>query len=241
MIFLFTDFGDNDIYVGQMHAAIANVAPQLRVIDLFHNVPNFNLRAGAYLLSALANTLPDQAIVVAVVDPGVGGRRDPLLLEADGRWFVGPDNGLFSVLVRQAADVKCFRIQWRPATLSESFHGRDLFAPVAARLATGGMPERVPREVPTPNPSQWPDALYEVIYIDHYGNAMTGIPSGTCADDTVFAVRDGRIAYARTFCEVPEGAAFWYRNSLRRVEFAVNGGRACDVLALTVGNRVVEL
>ena len=238
MIFLFTDFSYDDLYAGQLHASIASIAPEVPVVDLLHSVPNFNIRVGAYLLSALSETLPEEAIVVGVVDPGVGGPRRPLLLKVNGRWFIGPDNGLFNVLVRRAARLESYRIDWRPISLSTSFHGRDLFAPVAAQLAIGTLPECSSCDLAVPDPMAWPDVLCEVIYIDHYGNAVTGIPGGALEDCAVLNVRRRRIAYARTFCEAVPGVPFWYRNSLQLVEIAVSQGRACDALELKIGDRV---
>jgi S-adenosylmethionine hydrolase len=97
MIFLFTDFGLRDIYVGQVKAVLQSRAPREAVIDLLHDAPPFNVRAGAYLLAALAAQQPKDSVTLAVVDPGVGGARAPVAVLADGRWFVGPDNGLISV------------------------------------------------------------------------------------------------------------------------------------------------
>jgi S-adenosylmethionine hydrolase len=95
-IFLFTDFGAADIYVGQVKAVLAREAPANAIIDLLHEAPAFNVRAGAHLLAALASQIPAGSVTLAVVDPGVGGDRAAVALEVDGRWFVGPDNGLMS-------------------------------------------------------------------------------------------------------------------------------------------------
>src|SRR5215510_10038563 len=102
MIFLFTDFGSADIYVGQVKAVLAERAPRVPVIDLLHDAPPFNIRAGAHLLAALSTRIPRGSVTMAVVDPGVGGRREAVAVLADGRWFVGPDNGLLSVLAARA-------------------------------------------------------------------------------------------------------------------------------------------
>ncbi len=193
MIVLFTDFGLNDPYVGQMHAVFAREAPGVPVIDLFHSVPAFNIRAGAYLLPAYARDFPPGTVFVCVVDPGVGGVRRPVMLQADQRWYVGPDNGLFEMVRRRATEHECRVIRWRPSRLSASFHGRDLFAPVAARLARGEIPDSEPvshfperrstesllarREIPDSAPADisWPEDLAEIIHIDHYGNGITGM------------------------------------------------------------------
>src|SRR3989344_3756007 len=132
MIVLFTDFGLTDPYVGQLHAVFAREAPGVPVIDLFHSVPDFNIRAGAYLLPAYARDFPPGAIFVGVVDPGVGSARRPVMLKADNRWYVGPDNGLFEIVQRRAGECDCRVIRWQPPRLSARFPGRGLFAPLGA-------------------------------------------------------------------------------------------------------------
>ena len=97
-IFLFTDFGASDIYAGQVRSVLHRCAPGVPVVDLLHEVPAFNIRAGAHLLAALVNHLPLESVILAVVDPGVGGTRLPIMVRAGDRWFVGPDNGLMSVV-----------------------------------------------------------------------------------------------------------------------------------------------
>jgi len=141
MIALFTDFGWQGPYVGQIKAVLMQLASQQPVIDLMHDVPAFQPRAASYLLASLVKKFPVETVFLAVVDPGVGSRqRRPCVVSADGRWYVGPDNGLFNVIANQAAEYKVWEITWRPDALSDSFHGRDLFAPVAAQLANGQSP-----------------------------------------------------------------------------------------------------
>jgi hypothetical protein len=237
MIALFTDFGLHDPYVGQLHAVLARNAPGIAVIDLFHAVPDFDVRAGAYLLPALAGELPPGSVLVCVVDPGVGGTRRALWLEADGRRYVGPDNGLFELVARRAQALECREICWRPPRLAPSFHGRDLFAPVAARLARGLAVESLPA-VPTRPAGAWPDDLPVILYIDHYGNAITGLRAAQCPPGAGLTVARARLAPARVFGEVAPGSAFWYANSNGLVEIAVNRGSAAAHLGLTVGDPV---
>ena len=136
MIVLFTDFGADDIYVGQVKAALLGHLPAGAVIiDLLHSVPNFHARAGAHLLAALQSGFPADTVFLSVVDPGVGTDRDAVILQADNKWYVGPDNGLLSLVAARATKTQTRRIVWRPPNLSSSFHGRDLFAPVAAWIA----------------------------------------------------------------------------------------------------------
>ena len=167
MIVLFTDFGLHGPYTGQMKAVLHQMAPGIPVIDLFADAPAGNPKASAYLLAAYAAWFPAETVFLCVVDPGVGGTRPPIIVEADGRWYVGPGNGLFEMVQRRAVDTRSWTIDWRPERLSASFHGRDLFAPVAAMLARGESPPGHPRRDEADRRRDWPDDFGEIIYIDH--------------------------------------------------------------------------
>ncbi|HEX4194445.1 MAG TPA: SAM-dependent chlorinase/fluorinase, partial [Stellaceae bacterium] len=222
-------------YTGQMKAVLRREAPESEIIDLFADAPTGNPRASAYLLAAYAAWFPAGAIFLCVVDPGVGSDRAPLMIEADRRWFVGPENGLFELVLRRAKTAHCFEITWHPPLLSASFHGRDLFAPVAAMLARGERPSL--RNCDAIRQSAWPDDLAEIVYVDHYGNAMTGLRGSALPTDATLILGDKtRVIHAATFSAVPEGQAFWYENSNGLVEIAVNRGRAADRLHLDIGS-----
>ncbi|BAE51139.1 SAM hydrolase/SAM-dependent halogenase family protein [Paramagnetospirillum magneticum] len=241
MIVLFTDFGGHGPYLGQMEVVIRQILPSEPVVNLVADAPRFDPKASAYLLAALAANIPRQSVVLAVVDPGVGGERRPLVVEADGVTFVGPDNGLFEPLVRRARTVRTWEIVWRPDILSPSFHGRDLFAPIAARLAAGLCPEDVGcRLVDVPRRPDWPDDLAAIIYHDHYGNAWTGIRASVLGADVILRAGGRAFHRARTFSDVPPGDAFWYENSSGLAEFAVNGGVAAEIAALAIGSDVTK-
>ncbi len=237
MIFLYTDFGVEGPYVGQMRAAIARHAPQLPVIDLCHDLAPFDSRSAAYLLAALVPWLPPAALVVGVVDPGVGSMRKAVVLHADGRRFIGPDNGLFSQVARQAQRVHWQELLWRPSALSTSFHGRDLFAPAAAQLAQG-VTSMTGELTQAPIGADWPQDLTQIVYVDRYGNAMTGIRA-CCLQPKQRIKAGGRLlSHAHTFSAVPVGTAFWYENANGLIELAVNQGRADEMLGLTCGDPV---
>ncbi len=236
MILMFTDFGPAGPYLGEMEAELARHAPEVPRIRLLADAPAFAPRPAAYLLAALAARFAPGDVCLAVVDPGVGGDRLPLAVEADGRWFVGPDNGLFELLLRRAERRRSFVITWRPPQLSASFHGRDLFAPVAARLARGerrGLEPATPTRFP-----DWPEDWPAIVYIDAYGNAMTGLRASAVAAGTVLRLGEREIGPARTFAAVAEGAAFWYVNSAGLVEIAVHRGHAATEFGLTIGSPV---
>src|SRR3954468_13848634 len=189
MIVLFTDFGLHGPYTGQMKAVLHQTAPGVPVIDLFADAPVRNPKAAAYLLPAYAGWFPAGTVFLCVVDPGVGGARPALVVEADERWYVGPGNGLFELIQRRAGATRSWDIEWRPERLSASFHGRDLFAPVAAMLARGEPPPGPLRQDGADRRANWPDDLGEIVYIDHFGNGMTGMRAA-------MLVRDGRLAAA---------------------------------------------
>ena len=237
MIVLFTDFGPADPYVGQVHAVLLRDSPGVPIVDLCHAVPNFDIQAAAYLLPAYATEFPEGSVFLAIIDPGVGTQRRPVMLEADKRWYVGPDNGLFHILARRAKRVRPCLITWRPERLTPSFHGRDLFAPVAAMLARGEQPSCEPVQLSEPS-GQWPDELARIVYIDHYGNAITGVRASSLSEESTIAVGRHKLKRALVFGEVPPGQAFWYRNANGLVEIAVNQASAQTVLQLAVGDRI---
>ena len=241
MIALFTDFGLEGPYTGQMKAVLFRDAPEVAVVDLFADAPPANPKAGAYLLAAHADWFPPGTVFLCVVDPGVGSARAAIVVEADGRRYVGPDNGLFELVLRRAHAVTVREIDWRPDALSASFHGRDLFAPVAARLAQGEHLPGRPREGEAGRMPSWPDDLPEIVYIDHYGNAMTGLRAGVVPRSARLAVAGRTVAPARTFSDVPVGSPLWYKNSNGLAEIAVNCGRTDRLLGIEIGAPVMIL
>jgi S-adenosylmethionine hydrolase len=238
MIVLFTDFGTRDPYLGQLKVVLSDLAPNVSVVDLFHSVPDFNAHAGAHLLANLITSLPQHAVILGVVDPGVGSIRKAVVVYAEGRWYVGPDNGLFSVLAARASDLRVWQINWPASLPSVSFHGRDLFAPIAAMIANGAFPED--RLIPAESLEVQFDSadLPRIIYIDHYGNAWTGIRAGLVDQDTVLKVKDAELSWRRVFSDADKGETFWYVNSSGLVEIATNRSSAADLLGLKIGDLV---
>jgi S-adenosylmethionine hydrolase len=238
MIVLFTDFGLHGPYTGQMKAVLHQTAPGVPIIDLFADAPVGNPKASAYLLAVYAAWFPPGSVFLCVVDPGVGGARPAIILEADGRWYVGPGNGLFELVQRRAAKARSWDIEWKPERLSASFHGRDLFAPVAAMLARGAPPSGLLGKDVADRRTDWPDDLCEIVYVDHFGNAMTGLRAATLPHEARLATAGRVLERAVTFSDRPPGAAFWYENSNGLAEIAVNQGRADRDLGLAIGTPV---
>jgi S-adenosylmethionine hydrolase len=236
VIVTITDFGANGPYLGQMEVAIRRLAPAVPVVHLVADAPMFDPISAGYLLAALVEELPPDTVVLAVVDPGVGGARLPLILRVDDLWLVGPDNGLFEPLIRRAGRVRGWQIVWRPDRLAPTFHGRDLFAPVAARLALGlGAEAAGGREIDPPRRPDLPDDYCRIIYIDAYGNAWSGLRAAGVPETARLTLAGLTIGHAARFEAVAPGAPFWYANSSGLVEIAVHRGRADHLPGLTLG------
>jgi S-adenosylmethionine hydrolase len=237
-IVLYSDFGSNDLYVGQVEAVLDRYAPGVRVIHLLHDAPPFNIEASAHLLAALSQKIPKGHVFMGVVDPGVGGDRAAVVVRADGRWFVGPDNGLFSVIAARAAARQFWQIMGVPGRVAPSFHGRDLFAPMAAAVATDDFPNRTVKPVAGLQIMLAEDDLAAIVYIDHYGNAFTGLRAARVPAAARITVAGRTVRHARVFSAAAPGAAVWYENSLGLVEIAVNQGSAAGEFRLSVGDAV---
>jgi S-adenosylmethionine hydrolase len=257
VITLLTDFGTRDAYVGAMKGVILSICPGARVVDITHEVAPQDIVEGAWTLAAAARHFPSGTVHVAVVDPGVGGARRAVAVRA-GRWrFVGPDNGVLSWAVAAACAPGALRAvelndaRWFGEDVSRTFHGRDIFAPVAAHLAAGarmedlGPPVRDLTALPVPAPVATGDELAgEVVHIDRFGNAITNI------DRPAFdAWRQGREAEVSaggrvvgslrgTYAEAQPGEALALFESTGRLEIAVREGSAAQALGLARGAQV---
>jgi S-adenosylmethionine hydrolase len=231
---LFTDYGLGGPWVGQLHALIRRTCPSAGIIDLQHDLPAFRPHAAGLLLARMLAHLPDGAWVLAVVDPGVGSERRGLVLELNGRVLVGPDNGLFAPLLARAQRIRF--IDEAPPTASDTFHGRDWFGPVLVRLARGESVALIEAAAGECVGHDWPGSLAEIIYVDHFGNLVTGIPAGGLDTDQVLHIAGYVLRHARTFADVPRGEAFWHANALGLLELSVNQGSAAELLGLRVGD-----
>jgi S-adenosyl-L-methionine hydrolase (adenosine-forming) len=256
-----SDYGLADEFVGVVHGVIAGICPDARVIDLTHGVARHDVRGGAAVLARALPFVP-AGVHLAVVDPDVGARRRALALRTaeQGRLLVGPDNGLLTPAAEQfggvAEAVEISASPWRLEPVSATFHGRDIFAPVAARLA-GGAPlasAGTPLDtaelvtIERTEPRQEPGALVaHVVGIDGFGNANLDaghddlMQSGLKLGDAV-AARAGsrrlRGVVARTFSDVAAGALLLYEDAGGSLALAVNGGDAAALLGLRAGDEV---
>lgn len=238
MFVIFSDFGSEGPYLGQIRAVLHGAVPGIPVVDACCDAPSFNPRASAYLLAALADHYPVGSIWVCVVDPRVGSDRHGIVIEADGHWYVGPDNGLLSQVAVRHAQARAWRLLTRPKGLSMSFHGRDWFTPVAARLARHDLTGMQRIAVSELVGHDWRHDFPGIIYVDHYGNLMTGLRAQAVPSDAELDLGTLIVKRAATFSSVPCGEVFWYINSMGLVEIAVNQGRADVLLGVGVGDAV---
>jgi len=256
IIALFTDFGTRDAYVAQLKGAILSLHPTVQLIDLTHEVGAFAIRAAAYLLDASARYFPPGTIFVAVVDPGVGTARRPLLLatQAD-KYYVGPDNGLCTRVVERerlkAAYVLTQSVYFRQQ-VSATFHGRDIFGPVAAHLARGvepaqfGPPIEDMVRLPYTRPQRMGETITgEILHLDHFGNIVTNIPSEMCTDfvpgQTVactVADHTWAMPFVETYGAGPRDHCVCLVNSNGEFEIALPHGAASARLGAKVGEMV---
>lgn len=246
-IFFLSDFGHTDAYVGVVKAVIARIASDARVIDLAHEVPPQDLRAGSLALYAAMPYLPAGSIVLGVIDPGVGSDRRPVVIEAEGFTFVGPDNGLFGAALALDRPKRAFVLENRALRLTHSsrtFDGRDVFGPAAAHIATGIPLEDFGRQLPlgelvAPPALPTDQAAGEIWTFDRFGNAITTLraPAETTGDVAL----EGRSVPLRThFSAVAEGVPVALVGSAGLIEIAVRNGSARSVLGLHSGARVTR-
>jgi S-adenosylmethionine hydrolase len=234
-ITLTTDFGTTDWFVGAMKGVILEIQPAACVVDLTHGLPAGDIRAGAFALLAGYRAFPRGTIHVVVVDPGVGSDRRALVVASPDYLFVGPDNGVLSWALGREAQPEIRQLtneRYLRQPVSQTFHGRDVFAPVAAHLSRGIPPAAFGPVADQPVHLPWPqeDA---VLYIDRFGNAITNIDR---AQVRAIQIGDRRIAVEAHYQAVPAGEPVVVRGSSGFLEIAVNGGPAAEVLGLQVGD-----
>lgn len=254
-----SDFGTADGYVGAMKGVVLAISPQAQLVDITHDIPAHDVAAGAFALAQAAPLFPPGSIHVAVVDPGVGGGRADLVVEAGGSIFVGPDNGLLSLAARGprvAHEITAAGFRREP--VSPTFHGRDVFAATAGRLAAGAAArdagplltailELSARGEPDGVAAGLPDAA-EIVHVDRFGNLVTSWPGDWLKAGAAALVeaapgpgpkRRFPLQVGRTYADVPRGTMVAYVGSAGLVEVAVREGSAAAVTGLARGRRVL--
>jgi S-adenosyl-L-methionine hydrolase (adenosine-forming) len=259
VIGLFTDYGWDDPYVAQLKGVIMTINPNARILDLTHSVTPFNVTEGSYLLDQCAEEFPAGTIFVAVVDPQVGTDRDPILVEtAKGKYFVGPDNGLFTQVIASEGISRAWKLDksqyFRPGDVSHTFHGRDIFAPVAAHLAMGTEPDRFGTLITTfvslPNrePTFGGGAIATVVlHIDRFGNVILNLPSTSdvaakLKQGNLVKISIGKESYSaplvNTYGDVDKGRLLLLYGNSGLLEIGMNQGSAAKELKVAPGTSV---
>jgi S-adenosylmethionine hydrolase len=198
LVTLLTDFGAADYFVGAMKGAVLSANPRAQIVDITHEIPPHDVWAGAFTLAAAFETFPEGTVHAAVVDPGVGSARRPVVVEGAGHFFVGPDNGLFGHVYERLGEFRVFHVTDRGffrAAVSATFHGRDVFAPVAGALSRGVKPETLGEpltdfvRLAASRPRRLPDGTLEasVIHVDRFGNCVTSVTPRDLADEEIEA------------------------------------------------------
>lgn len=251
LITLTTDFGYQDGFVAAMKGVILTINPAVTLIDVTHGIPRQDIFAGALLIADTLPYFPKQAIHVVVIDPGVGGEREAMVAVTEHGRLVLPDNGLISFLARKIRVKQTFAVTNRKLCLdkiSRTFHGRDIFAPVAAHLSLGLPPSSVGRTMSGFHTLAIPKSQVrgagiegEIIYMDTYGNLMTSIPWDLlkgCASWRLEAGSSWITGPARTYGDVAVGEALFLENGSGYLEIAVNQGHAGGDLHMKPGNKI---
>jgi S-adenosylmethionine hydrolase len=256
-IALLTDYGTQDHYVGELQGVILSINPKVRLINLTHEVPSYDVREGSFILATAAGDFPKGTIFVAVVDPSVGSKRRPIIVETlDKKYFVGPDNGLFTDVIRTLGVNRAFEITnvlwFRTSAISSTFHGRDVFAPAAAHLAKGQNVEDAGSMISDLQKFQRSEAVFkegrirgEILHRDRYGNLITNVPAPTLAKagwkngmtfDFKIRAQAVRAKFADRYSSVAPGEYVVLLNSQGLLEIARNLADAATGLNAAAGD-----
>ncbi|MBD3418721.1 MAG: hypothetical protein GF398_01260 [Chitinivibrionales bacterium] len=250
-IALLTDFGTQDWYVAAMKAVMLRICPRAQFVDISHAVTPGDIRQAAFVLLSSYSYFPDRTVFLIVVDPGVGSERDVLVAETDSSLVVAPDNGVASYMLKACSPVATCRgtnSKFMLSKLSTTFHGRDIFAPIAAHLAAGVAPAECGDPLPHPVELAWPEATItsrelkgEVVYIDRFGNAITSIdtdrlqklPPGVYQ---AYLPNGMSLPVHAYYQEVAAGMPLAITGSGGLIEISINQGNAARRLGLHIGS-----
>ena len=254
VITLMTDFGTSDHYVGVMKGVILNINPQVQIVDVTHAIPPQDVSGAAFLIDSAYRYFPTGTIHVIVVDPGVGSERRAIVCQTETAYFVCPDNGILTHILRDEERIHTVAVEnsaYFLSQVSNTFHGRDIFAPVAAHLSRGvpidklGSPVAQPVQLPIPKPQLTDKAIIgQVIWIDSFGNLVTNISHEILQvlegrDNVVIHAGSAEIDHLnRSYTESAVGEALAIVGSFNRLEISINQGNAAQVLGLKRGDTI---
>ena len=248
---LITDFGTADGYVGELKGAILSRAPDARVVDVAHDLPPGDIEAAAWVLSRIWKRFPPGSVHLVVVDPGVGGSRRAVALRAADRWFVGPDNGIAARVLAESSSGEAWQLdpdRCAPGPISATFHGRDLFAPAAGRIAAGEQAEALGDPLPPASlvalkiesPTRSRDCVRgHVAHIDRFGNLITDIPASWVSPTALTELAGVELSGVRSsYTSVPSGQMVVVIGSAGTLEISVRDGSAAKRLSVGRGEPV---
>lgn len=255
IITLTTDFGLLDPYVAEMKAVILTINPEAKIIDVTHQIEKFNIRMAAFILSAAAPYFPKNTVHVGVVDPGVGTGRKPILIETRRSFFVGPDNGILVLAAKKEGIRHIYEISSKSVMLdkvSQTFHGRDVFAPAAAHLSMGFPPSKVGPEIHKIVAPEFAKIVRnksaiigEILHVDGFGNIITNIDekdlkqAGVRGEiDIEFAESRMRLKLCKAYAEVKLRQPLAIIGSHGFLEISVNQGNAAEIFHVKAGDKV---
>lgn len=252
VITLTTDFGQTDAYVGAMKGVILSICPKAALVDISHGIAPQSVQQAAYVLSAAVPYFAPGTVHLVVVDPGVGSRRRAIVVETERALFVAPDNGVLDLVLHQTAARLAICLtepRYRLSQVSATFHGRDIFAPAAAHLASGTSPGEMGDPIPPSDlstlpslePRRQPDGTWfgEIIHVDHFGNLVTSFRIPDFPSPGTVNLGDEQIeGLSRTFADVAPGEMVAYVGSSGHLEIAVREGNAAHRVGLGVGDPI---
>jgi len=244
MITITTDFGYEDHYVGAMKGVIKNINPSAEIVDISHGIKRHDIRHGAYVLMSIVDYFPSGTVYLMVIDPGVGTERRGIVAELESGYFVGPDNGVLTLVKNRVR--KVYKIT--KSTKKATFHGRDIFAPIAAKIDMGIFDDLEPigefetYTIQEPIKTKDDEIIGEIIHIDHFGNVITNIPQKVVgsANKIVFRsnTQNKAVRFVTSYGYARTGELITLINSENLLELAVNKGSARDMLSIKVGDRI---
>lgn len=265
MITITTDFGTQDAYVPAMKGTMLQICPDAQLVDVTHEISPQDVMEAAFVLQSALPYFPEETVHLVVVDPGVGTERRAVALHANGHWFVGPDNGVFPLVLNEESPEEMVQLDdpdaWRTPSPSMTFHGRDIFAPAAAHLAAGRSLKSIGSPIESLETLHWarPTTTNNtvqgwVVHVDHFGNCITNIQRSTLAEAADIDREEPTIddlpplnGYAgssvlenlhRTYGDVAQGEPLLLFGSTDLLEIGVNGGNASELLDIRKGDSV---
>lgn len=250
-IALLTDFGTKDYFVGAMKGAILSIDKNAQIIDISHEIEPQNIKSASFVLQSCFENFPKKTIFVAVVDPGVGSRRRAVLVESEKYFFIAPDNGLLSFVFENSENIRVFELtnkEFFAVTISDTFHGRDIFAPVAAHLSKGVSMERFGAQINDfsllrlSEPRAISDRIFaaEIIHIDRFGNLVTNLQRNNLPESFAIEIGGTRInRICRFYAEGDENELILIFGSSGRLEISAVNNSAAEILRINRNSKIL--